>query len=228
MKQTTCKWIILLCFISLVVAAAFVLYKPEPEVIIQKETVYVPIRIEQNDQIETVALLSAVGSDYSGVKLLQDDIVSEPKQKRSCPDIADTVKQHDLIVEWPVLDEAEIIVLAKMVWGEARGLSDTEKAATVWCVLNRVESWGKDIIATVTAAGQFTGYNENNPVDIDIAALVEDVLVRWEMEKLTGFDYGRVLPSEYLFFAAKNGKNVFRTEYRGGTRWDWSTESPYE
>lgn len=33
--------------------------------------------------------------------------------------------------------EEEVTVLAKMVWGEARGVpSDTEKAACVWCALN--------------------------------------------------------------------------------------------
>lgn len=38
----------------------------------------------------------------------------------------------------PWTDE-EVIVLAKMLWGEARGVgSDTEKAACVWCALNRV------------------------------------------------------------------------------------------
>lgn len=152
----------------------------------------------------------------------------ETERKPRCPDIVATVSAYDLISEWLVMDECEVIVLAKMVWGEARGLSDTERAATVWCVLNRVDAWGKDIISTVTAAGQFTGYRDGNPVDDDIAELVEDVLARWEMEKLTGLDYGRVLPSEYLFFAAKNGRNVFRTEYKGGTRWDWSIESPYE
>ena len=36
--------------------------------------------------------------------------------------------------------EADKIALAKMVWGEARGCSTTEQAATIWCVLNRYDS----------------------------------------------------------------------------------------
>ena len=151
----------------------------------------------------------------------------ETERKPRCPDIMATVNAYDLITEWLTMDKTEIITLAKMVWGEARGLDDTHKAATVWCVLNRVDAWGRGIVDTVTAAGQFTGYSVNNPVDSEIAALVEDVLIRWEMEKLTGLDYGRVLPSEYLYFAAKNGVNVYRTDYKGGTRWDWSIDSPY-
>jgi len=37
-------------------------------------------------------------------------------------------------------DAAEVEALAKMLYGEARGIaSDMEKAACVWCVLNRVD-----------------------------------------------------------------------------------------
>ena len=36
--------------------------------------------------------------------------------------------------------EASKVALAKMVWGEARGCSTTEQAATIWCVLNRYDS----------------------------------------------------------------------------------------
>lgn len=40
-----------------------------------------------------------------------------------------------------VHDEAEVEMLARLIWGEARGVaSDTEKAAVVWCVLNRVDA----------------------------------------------------------------------------------------
>jgi hypothetical protein len=46
----------------------------------------------------------------------------------------------------PWTDE-EVIVLAKMLWGEARGVSsDAEKAACVWCALNRVDHGYGDII----------------------------------------------------------------------------------
>ena len=35
-------------------------------------------------------------------------------------------------------DEAEVEMLARLIWGEARGIpSDMHKAAVVWCVLNR-------------------------------------------------------------------------------------------
>lgn len=39
---------------------------------------------------------------------------------------------------------------------------------------------------------------------------------------------GRVLPKEYLYFSGDGIRNTFRTQYKGGTRWNWSLPSPYE
>lgn len=128
----------------------------------------------------------------------------------------------------PWTDE-EVIVLAKMLWGEARGVSsDTEKAACVWCVLNRVDHGYGDIITVVTAPHQFVGYREGNPVDDKLITLCIDVLSRWYAEKDGQTEVGRVLPSEYLFFSGDGERNHFRNAYRGGDRWDWSLPSPYE
>ena len=83
----------------------------------------------------------------------------------------------------PWTDE-EVIVLAKMLWGEARGVSsDAEKAACVWCALNRVDHGYGDIITVVTTPKQFVGYNEENPVDDGLITLCIDVLTRWYAER---------------------------------------------
>ena len=83
--------------------------------------------------------------------------------------------------------EASKVALAKMVWGEARGCSTTEQAATIWCVLNRYDSgdrfWAATVEGITTQPCQFYGYDPSNPVDPDILALVEDVLARWMAEK---------------------------------------------
>lgn len=127
----------------------------------------------------------------------------------------------------PWTDE-EVIVLAKMLWGEARGVSsDAEKAACVWCVLNRVDHGYGDIITVVTTPKQFVGYNEGNPVDDDLITLCIDVLSRWYAEKDGQTEVGRVLPSEYLFFSGDGKRNHFRTDYKNGMVWDWSLPSPY-
>lgn len=125
--------------------------------------------------------------------------------------------------------EEEITVLAKMLWGEARGVpSDTEKAACIWCVLNRVDQEYGSIVEVVTAPYQFVGYDIDNPIDDEIKTLCEDVLTRWFSEKKGEVDVGRVLPSDYLWFSGDGERNHFRNAYRGGDRWDWSLISPYE
>ena len=144
---------------------------------------------------------------------------------------------YDVSVEAAIEDERIVIdisadtvaLLAKMAWGEARGEDDTRIAATVWCALNRVDAGfeGGDLQKIITRPMQFTGYKASNPVDEHIAEIVTDVLIRWQLERLTGYSHGRVLPSEYLYFASKGAGNVFRTAYKGGDRWDWSLPSPY-
>lgn len=128
--------------------------------------------------------------------------------------------------------EADKIALAKMVWGEARGCSTTEQAATIWCVLNRYDSgdrfWADTVEGITTQPCQFYGYDPSNPVDPDILALVEDVLARWMAEKECVGSVGRVLPKEYLYFTGDGVHNYFTTEWQGGQTWDWSLESPYE
>ena len=46
-------------------------------------------------------------------------------------------------------------------------------------------------------------------------------------ERREGGDVGRVLPDEYFFFTGDGEHNHFRTEYSGGTFWDWTLENPY-
>lgn len=125
--------------------------------------------------------------------------------------------------------EEEANALAKMLWGEARGVSsDAEKAACVWCALNRVDQGYGSIITVVTAPRQFVGYRQDNPVEDTLKSLCEDVLSRWFAEKDGQTDVGRVLPKDYLWFSGDGRRNHFRNAYRGGNRWDWSLSSPYE
>ena len=129
----------------------------------------------------------------------------------------------------PLWSEEEVDVLAKMVWGEARGVpSDTEKAACVWCALNRVDQGYGSITTVITAPYQFIGYDADNPIDDEIKALCEDVLTRWYAEKDGETNTGRVLPSDYLWFSGDGKHNYFINAYKGGETWDWSLPSPYE
>ena len=127
-----------------------------------------------------------------------------------------------------VIAESDVEIIAKTVYGEARGQSTMEQAAVVWCILNRVDASGSSISEIVTAPNQFVGYQSGHPVTDEIRALVYDVLVRWKMEKFCQGDVGRVLPKEYKWFSGYDGNNHFRNAYDGDYDiWDWSCWNPY-
>ena len=144
-------------------------------------------------------------------------------------------KEQESEIDIPNIEEKykdEIPYIARTVWGEARGCSETEQAAVIWCILNRVDSsiryMPDNIIDVVTQKYQFLGYVETFPVTEEIRELVIDVLTRWEIEKAGVENVGRVLPPEYMWFHGDGRHNHFRDAYRGGNRWDWSLDSPYE
>lgn len=129
-------------------------------------------------------------------------------------------------------EETDAEILAKVMYTEARGVgSKTEQAAVAWCVLNRVdhEDYPDTVREVVTQRHQFA-WRASAPVTEDLLALAQDVLLRYELEKLGVGEVGRVLPQDYIFFAADGkGHNRFRRVFKGPGQvyWDWSLESPY-
>ena len=156
------------------------------------------------------------------IKKERQEEKEQEKEKESEIDIPNIEKKY----------KDEIPYIARTVWGEARGCSKTEQAAVIWCILNRVDSsiryMPDNIIDVVTQKHQFLGYVKTFPVTEKIRELVIDVLTRWEMEKAGVENVGRVLPPEYMWFHGDGWHNHFRDSYRGGNRWDWSLDSPYE
>jgi hypothetical protein len=111
--------------------------------------------------------------------------------------------------------EADVTALARMAWGEARGLADYEIAACMWCVMNRIDAgYGDTVQDVVSAPGQFAGYSENNPVDDHIAEIARDVLTRHHAEQ-DGEPVPREIGSEYVYFSGNGVHNYFRAEYDG-------------
>lgn len=143
-------------------------------------------------------------------------------------DTIESLKGDKYIVD-ATITENEINMLAKTVWGEARGCSKLEQSAVVWCILNRVDAGSGTIAEVITAEGQFSGYSKNFPVEDNIKDLVQDVVARWKIEKTTCGNIGRTLPKEYLYFSGRGGKNYFRDAYKGDYNvWDWNCWNPYE
>ena len=131
-------------------------------------------------------------------------------------------------LDWPrtkFFTDAEIDMVAKTVWGEARGCSDIQKEAVVWCVLNRVddERFPNSIADVITQPNEFFGYSESNPVDEDIRQLARKVMIVWATEEMMPAEgRERVLPREYVFFSGNGIENTFTTNWMGGVIWDWS------
>lgn len=127
--------------------------------------------------------------------------------------------------------EEELELLAKMLYGEARGCCQTEQAACVWVVLNRVEDerWPDSISEVIRQPNQFTGYHDGNPVWPELLALAEDVVLRWAAEQDGAQYVGRVIPDDYYFWWGDGSRNWFRQEFEDNNNtWDWSLASPYK
>ena len=126
---------------------------------------------------------------------------------------------------------AEVEALAKMLYGEARGVtSKTEQAACVWVVLNRVDNprFPGTVLEVIKAPAQFAGYSEDNPVTEELKSLAADVLTRHNAEKEGKENVGRVIPPEYLFFTGDGERNSFTKDWKSAETWEWTLESPYE
>jgi hypothetical protein len=127
-------------------------------------------------------------------------------------------------------DAAEVEALAKMLYGEARGIaSDMEKAACVWCVLNRVDDprFPDTVLEVLEAPYQFARYSADYPVLPELATLAADVLIRYHAERDGRTNVGRVLPVEYLYFTGDGRNNHFTIGWKDAETWGWCLQNPY-
>ena len=128
------------------------------------------------------------------------------------------VNTEGLCVHEPVYKmfytDADVVAIAKMLYGESRGCTVDNQQKAVWCVLNRVdyERYPDSIIEVLSQSGQFHGYSPNHPVWDELTAVAEDVLTRWSLEK-QGVAVNRELPKSYLYFTGTGKENIFREAY---------------
>lgn len=107
----------------------------------------------------------------------------------------------------------EVTLVAKTVWGEARGCSREEQMLVVWCICNRADDKDQSIEQVVTAPEQFHGYNESNPVDECIQEVVREVLEAWSRGEKALVLEPYATTSEYKFFTGDGYHNWFREAY---------------
>ena len=110
--------------------------------------------------------------------------------------------------------DADVIAVAKMLWGEARGCTRDNQAMAVWCVLNRVDDsrFPDTIQGVLSQPSQFHGYSPDFPVWDELKEVALDVLTRWSLEK-QGVTVERELLPEYVFFTGDGIQNNFRAVY---------------
>ncbi len=155
-----------------------------------------------------------------------DEPAEEPTNRTMVVSVEDITAVTEQLKDY----QHEVDMLAQLVYAEARGVnSKAERAGVIWCALNRVDAgyFGSSIEIVVKSRSQFA-YSAGLPITEECRSLAEDVVIRWLLEKRGVDDVGRVLPSNYYYFAGRNGHNWFRTYYRSDDYWDWSLPDPYE
>ena len=110
--------------------------------------------------------------------------------------------------------EDDVIAMAQMLWGEARGCELDNQQKAVWCVLNRVDDprFPDTIQGVLSQPSQFHGYSPDFPVWDELKEVARDVLTRWSLEK-QGVTVERELLPEYVFFTGDGIQNNFRAVY---------------
>lgn len=175
------------------------------------------------------------------ISLLMTAVLCMGTAQAAAPEITDTATgdgQHTMTVtvddisavaDQVVEMDEEIDILAQLVYAEARGVnSKAERAAVIWCALNRADAGFSDgtIAGVVKSRSQFA-YSSGLPITEENKSLAKDVLIRWLLEKRGVADVGRTLPSDFLYFAGRDGHNWFRRSYGSRSYWDWSLPDPY-
>lgn len=197
--------------------------------VVSATTLRITLRVDELDQ-EIDILTDQIEQIKSSIEGLES---VEPEEEIE-------IEGENKEAVWPKLyTEEDAVVLAKMLYGEARGIgqyeingrivsSKCQQAAVIWAALNRYDAGFEDtIIGVVTAPMQFVGYCESNPVDDELMDLVTDVLDRWNQERHGETDVGRVLPADYFWFRGDGKYNHFRNDYYGSARWAWELEDVY-
>lgn len=110
--------------------------------------------------------------------------------------------------------EADVIAMAQMLYGEARGCELLNQQQAVWCVLNRVDDsrFPDSIIGVLSQPHQFHGYSAGFPVWDNLVEIARDVMTRWSAEK-QGAEVERELDESAVFFTGDGVQNWFRSVY---------------
>lgn len=115
--------------------------------------------------------------------------------------------------------ERELEMVAKTVWGEARGCAPDEQRLVIWTIFQQVDAGGdfakySTVAEIISKPNNYAGYSESYPIDPDIYALVCEEAEKWANGEQPPMlePYAPTLP--YLFFDGDGQHNWFRAEWR--------------
>ncbi|MDR1572392.1 MAG: hypothetical protein LBS32_07695 [Clostridiales Family XIII bacterium] len=121
----------------------------------------------------------------------------------------------------PPYTEQDVEMLARMVFGEARGLPPEEQALCAWTAINRLESgrFGATLEDVLAAPRQFVGYSPNHPVTDGVRAVAEGALAAWAAGEPAPALPPYAETGSYLYFSGARGgdgrmHNFFGEEWR--------------
>ena len=152
----------------------------------------------------------------SGATTPPELIVSSPAPSESIPPVVFEPGPEPTPCE-PKFTEEDIVICAKVLYGEARGCSPEEQELVVWCICNRVDSeapYFPDSIAGVaTQPQQFHGYSATHPVLPELYEVAKRVLEQWSAGEQALVYAPYATSSDYLFFYGDGVHNWFRRGY---------------
>lgn len=171
--------------------------------------------------------------EESGLELDADTVLllaSKSKKSIEYDDIVELLTPElKLKIIRSVISKADEKKLAQTLYGEDRASIYMKRSAVIWCIFNRIDSknYGNTVDKVVTRS-QFSGWYKSQKHPQWAHDLVQDVTLRYALEKCGYKNVGRTLPKDYFFFSAQGRGNKFRKKYRGSKGyWDWSLPDPY-
>ena len=188
---------------------------------------YVPKRIRARSTTRHKSSLTRVLVGVSITLLLVSSLLLIGQEQDSVPTVSQTSPSMVESQEPIKIDEKntatpevvakyssyEVTLVAKTVWGEARGCSRDEQKLVVWCICNRADARDQSIEEVVTAPHQFVGFNPEHPVDAELVAVAEEVLQAWSRSEEALILPPYATTSAYQFFHGDGEHNWFREEY---------------
>ena len=167
----------------------------------------------QNIMVKAAILISLM---VSVVGVTVDGAASRLKQAENIAEASFTgvYEAEEEAGREPLYSEKDIELLAKTVYGEARGCSREEQKLVIWTVFQRVGDtrFGDTLESVITAPAQFSGYRAKNPVDPRIYELCVEEINKWVNGEQAPTLEPYAMTAPYYYFDG-DGVNNWFSEY---------------